>query len=77
MDHGVIRAMARWTDVPAVYGWLSLDCRGRWCLRGEPVSHRGAREFMSRNYACTDAGHWYFQNGPQRVYVELEATQLV
>ena len=74
MDHSVIRAMARWTDVPAVYGWLSLDCRGRWCLRGEPVSHRGAREFMSRNYDCTDAGQWYFQNGPQRVFVDLDYT---
>jgi hypothetical protein len=74
MDHSVIRAMARWTDVPAVYGWLSLDRRGRWCLRGEPVTHRGASEFMNRNYECTDDGQWYFQNGPQRVFVDLEYT---
>ena len=74
MDHSVIRAMARWTDVPAVYGWLSLDRRGRWCLRGEPVRHRGANEFMNRNYDCTDDGQWYFQNGPQRVFVDLDYT---
>ena len=77
MDHSVIRAMARWPDVPAVYGWLSLDRRGRWCLRGEPVTHRGASEFMNRNYECTDDGQWYFQNGPQRVFVDLDYTPWV
>jgi len=74
MDPSVIRAMARWPNVPAVYGWLSLDRRGRWCLQGEPVIHRGAIEFMNRNYACTDAGQWHFQNGPQRVFVDLDYT---
>jgi hypothetical protein len=74
MDPSVIRAMARWPNVPAVYGWLSLDRRGRWCLRGEPVTHRGAIEFMNRNYACTDSGQWYFQNGPQRVFADLDYT---
>jgi hypothetical protein len=77
MDDSVIRAMARWPKVPAVYGWLSLDRRGRWCLRGEPVTHRGAIEFMNRNYDCTDNGQWYFQNGPQRVFVDLDYTPWV
>lgn len=74
MDHSVIRAMARWPDVPSVYGWLSLDRRGRWCLQGEPVLHQRAIEFMNRNYDCTDDGLWYFQNGPQRVFVDLDYT---
>ncbi len=74
MDRSVIRAMARWPKVPAVYGWMSLDRRGRWCLQGEPVAHRGAIEFMNRNYACTDDGQWHFQNGPQRVFVDLDYT---
>jgi hypothetical protein len=74
MDQSVIRAMARWPNVPAVYGWMSLDRRGRWCLLGEPVLHRGAIEFMNRNYGCNEDGHWYFQNGPQRVFVDLEYT---
>jgi hypothetical protein len=69
--------MARWPNVPAVYGWLSLDRRARWCLRGEPVTHRGAIEFMNRNYQCTGDGKWYFQNGPQRVYVDLDYTPLI
>ena len=72
MDASVIKAMARWPDVPAVYGWLSLDRRGRWCLRGEAVTHRGAVQFINRNYDHTSDGRWYFQNGPQRVFVDLE-----
>jgi hypothetical protein len=28
MDEMVKRGMARWPDVPDVYGWLSLDRRG-------------------------------------------------
>lgn len=77
MDNSVIRAMARWPNVPAVYGWLSLDRRGRWCLRGDPVTHRGAIEFINRNYDSTDEGLWYFQNGPQRVFVDLDYTPWV
>ncbi len=74
MDQSVIRTMARWPNVPAVYGWMSLDRRGRWCLQGEPVVHHGAIAFMNRNYACTADGQWYFQNGPQRVFVDLDYT---
>lgn len=74
LDNSVIHAMARWPNVPAVYGWLSLDRRGRWCLRGDPVTHRGATDFINRNYDCTDEGQWFFQNGPQRVFVDLDYT---
>lgn len=69
--------MARWPDVPAVFGWMSLDRRGRWCLEGAPVTHRGAVAFMNRNYGCTEDGRWYFQNGPQRAYVDLDYTPWV
>ena len=31
-------------------------------------------DFIQRNYEADAGGQWYFQNGPQRVYVELEAT---
>ena len=34
-------------------------------------------DFIQRNYESDDAGQWFFQNGPQRVYVELEATPLI
>jgi len=77
MDDSVIRAMAKWPNVPAVYGWLSLDRRGRWRLRGTPIRHAGALEFINRNYLEDGRGSWFFQNGPQRVYVDLDYTPWV
>lgn len=79
MDESVVRALARWPAVPAVYGWLLLDRRGDWRLRTGPreqapferIGNGALREFISRNYASDDRGCWYFQNGPQRVYVRL------
>lgn len=73
MDASVIAAIARWPNVPAVFGWLSLNARGDWRLRGEPIHNPAIREFIGRNYAADDRGRWFFQNGPQRVYVELES----
>ena len=74
MDEIVFRAMAKWPNVPAVYGWLSLDRRGRWRLRGERLEHAATVAFVNRNYASDERGRWYFQNGPQRVFVSLEYT---
>lgn len=72
MDESVRRAMAKWPDVPAVFGWLGLDARGRWLLRGSPITNSLVNEFIGRNYAVDDHGRWFFQNGPQRVFVALE-----
>jgi len=74
MDEAVLRALARWPNVPACYGWLSLDRRGRWRMQGEPVVHAGLADFISRNYACDDTGNWFTQNGPQKVFVSLAYT---
>lgn len=77
MDDSVIAAIARWPDVPDVYGWLSLDRRGKWRLRDEPIFHQGAIDFIGRNYDRDKRGAWCFQNGPQRVYVRLDYTPWV
>ena len=77
MDPMVIRAMAKWPNVPAVWGWLSLDRRGVWKLKGEPIPNRAAVEFIARNYASDRHGRWFFQNGPQRVFVDLDYTPWV
>jgi hypothetical protein len=42
--------------------------------RGSLLKHEKLIEFIQRNYEADPAGQWFFQNGPQRVYVELEAT---
>jgi hypothetical protein len=53
---------------------LGLDRRGRWLIKNEPISHRGAVEFLSRNYANDPNGQWFVQNGPQRAYCSLDYT---
>ncbi|MFC5480375.1 DUF2946 family protein [Massilia suwonensis] len=87
MDDIVKQAMAKWPNVPHCYGWLALDARGGWRMRDEAAQQANAAGdklnnptllgFINRNYAHDDAGRWYFQNGPQRVYVNLEATPYI
>lgn len=68
----VERALAKWPNVPACYGWLSLDRRGRWRIADGPITHAGAVAFLHAHYASDGDGRWYVQNGPQRAYVDLE-----
>ena len=83
MDDIVLRSVAKWPDVPAVYGWLALDRRGNWLLRVpgverfERIGNAAFRDFIARNYGSDARGCWYFQNGPQRVYVRLAYTPFV
>jgi hypothetical protein len=87
MDEIVIRAMQKWPNVPNVYGWLKLDRRGQWLVKSraggdaqpvfERISNAAVVDFIGRNYQADDKGRWFFQNGPQRVFVALEYTPLV
>jgi hypothetical protein len=87
MDDIVKQAMARWPNVPHCYGWLALDARGGWRMRDEAAQQANAAGdklnnatlvgFINRNYGHDDVGRWFFQNGPQRVYVNLEATPYI
>jgi hypothetical protein len=45
--------------------------------KGSLLRHDKLIEFIHRNCAADEAGQWFFQNGPQRVYLELEATPFV
>ena len=91
MDAIVEAALKKWPNVPHCHGWLALDARGDWYMRddrtqaagrfprvkGSRIEHEKLREFIGRNYADDGQGQWFFQNGPQRVYVELEAAPFV
>lgn len=77
MDEIVARGMAKWPNVPAVYGWLALDQRGNWLIKGERITNPLVTGFIGRNYARDERGCWFFQNGPQRVYVTLAYTPYV
>lgn len=77
MDPDVLAALAKWPNVPAVAGWLALTARGEWRLQGAPIANRAIVDFIGRNYTSDARGRWFFQNGPQRVYVALEAAPWV
>nr|WP_314605438.1 DUF2946 family protein [uncultured Janthinobacterium sp.] len=87
MDELVKQALAKWPNVPHCYGWLGLDARGHWRMRdqqaqqqqlpGDKIVHPALLNFINRNYAQDERGCWFFQNGPQRVYVNLEATPYI
>jgi hypothetical protein len=82
MDEQVKAALAKWPDVPDCTGWLSLDARGRWRIGDakagprQPISHAAMIAFINRNYT-SQGRYWILQNGPQRVFVELEYTPFV
>ncbi|MFM7657795.1 MAG: DUF2946 family protein [Burkholderiaceae bacterium] len=87
MDEIVRQALAKWPNVPDCYGWLALDARGMFRMRdaaaqaagarGDIIRHSALLSFIHRNYQKNTDGAWYFQNGPQRVYVQLEQTPFV
>ena len=91
MDEIVKAALAKWPNVPACHDWLALDARGDWYMRderiqragpfpqvkGSAIRHDKLRAFIHRNYEADARGDWFFQNGPQRVYVTLEAAPWV
>ena len=84
MDEQVLRSLIKWPNVPDCYGWLALDRRGQWRMRdefaqqnglsGQVIDHAALKEFITRNYACDNAGRYFFQNGPQRVFISLTST---
>ncbi len=87
MDAIVEQALVKWPNVPHCYGWLALDARGNWRMRnehaqahdlpGDKITQPTLRGFINRNYTCDQQGRWYFQNGPQRVYVDLEVAPYI
>jgi hypothetical protein len=91
MDEIVKAALKKWPNVPHCYGWLALDARGDWYMRddriraagpfpqvkGSRIRHDKLLAFIGRNYGHDEHGAWFFQNGPQRVYLQLEAAPWV
>lgn len=77
MEDWALRAIHRWPNVPALFGWLGLDRRGHWLIKGETISRPQIIDTINRNYEADAHGRWFFQNGPQRGYVTLHYTPLV
>jgi hypothetical protein len=79
-----------WLGLDARGNWYMRDDRcqhqgpyapepgeGIAACKGSLLKHEKLIEFIHRNYAADTDGQWFFQNGPQRVYLELEATPFV
>jgi hypothetical protein len=63
--------------VPALFGWLSLDRRGRWLIKDELITRPQIIDTINANYGVDEHGRWYFQNGPQRGFIRLAYAPLV
>ena len=72
-----------WLGLDARGNWYMRDDRaqaqgafasGVPGAKGSLLQHAKLIDFIQRNYAADSDGQWYFQNGPQPVYVELEST---
>ena len=75
-----------WLGLDARGHWWMRDERaqmagsfqsGKPGSKGSLLKHEKLIEFIHRNYQSDTQGGWYFQNGPQRVYVELEVTPYI
>ncbi len=80
-----------WLGLDARGGWWMRDDRaqalghfssGITGAKGSLLAHEKLISFIERNYDVVpdgepQSGQWFFQNGPQRVFVELEATPWV
>lgn len=87
-DHFIQASLDKWPNIPTLYGWLSLTQDGQWRLHpktpilnaaihiheaGESISSPGLIRFLNSYYFEDENGAWFFQNGPQRVYVALSS----
>lgn len=77
-----VPACSGWLGLDARGQWWLRDEQAQACgtfvsgqpgARGSLLRHEKLAEFIGRNYLTESDGRWYFQNGPQRVYVELES----
>jgi Protein of unknown function (DUF2946) len=75
-----------WLGLDARGNWYMRDDKaqaagafadGPAAARGSLLRHDKLIAFIQRNYMADAQGRWFFQNGPQRVYVELGATPWV
>jgi len=72
-----------WLGLDTRGNWYMRDDRvqslgpfvgGPPAAKGSLLLHEKLIDFIHRNYLADDQGRWFFQNGPQRVYIELAAT---
>jgi hypothetical protein len=67
--------------VQAMGSFKDACLRGDKQAKGSRLTHEKLIAFIERNYLCemdaNGTAQWFFQNGPQRVYVDLAATPYI
>ena len=58
-------------------GPFSAAAGGNLQSKGSLLRHEKLIDFIGRNYLSDASGQWFFQNGPQRVFVELDSAPWV
>jgi len=81
MDYAIEAALQKWPQVPHCYGWLNFDRRGEWRVQneyaqqhklpGDLITHQGLKSYIEAHLAHDTNGHYFFQNGPQRVFIHF------
>ena len=75
-----------WLGLDARGNWYMRDdsaqaagsfASGTAASKGSLLKHDKLIEFIQRNYESDAMGRWFFQNGPQRVFVALDYTPWV
>lgn len=81
-----VPACCGWLGLDARGDWYLRDAQaqaqggftsGAPGAKGSRLAHEKLIAFIQRNYQPDAEGRWFFQNGPQRVFVELEAAPWV
>ena len=81
-----VPACVGWLGLDSRGNWYMRDDRAQALgafqsgvagAKGSVLRHEKLIDFIQRNYEADALGRWYFQNGPQRVFVELEAAPCV
>ena len=78
-----LNQLGQWRLHPQGDGW-AVTCEGvplpgtnTGLPPGEAITSSRILAFINRNYTHDAQGRWYFQNGPQRVFVRLDAAPLI
>ena len=81
MDSVIDAALQKWPQAPNCYGWLNFDRRGEWRIQneyaqqhklpGDLITHQGLKSYIEAHLAHDIHGHYFFQNGPQRVFINF------
>jgi len=81
VDTIIDAALQKWPQVPNCYGWLNFDRRGEWRIQneyaqqhklpGELITHQGFKSYIEAHLAHDMRGNYFFQNGPQRVFIHF------